>query len=172
MKRITFQTNDPELLDFLQSLGHKRSVVLCALLRDCLEKNEGYLPARIMAETGFTYKKPTRSTPVRKKSVSYAKPKTARHEQAQTVKKNVSQDVVPAITPEVIPSQPVIETPTQVPVPPEVTPVQAPTITPEPMPSDMRQDSSGDDDNYVSKTGPVITNPETVLKGLSSFGIF
>lgn len=55
-EKLSFQVDDPELLDFIYSLGRERSKIINFLLKECMEEGDGYVPLRIMAATGFSYK--------------------------------------------------------------------------------------------------------------------
>lgn len=73
MGKYKFQSDDEEVIRFLDSLGRKRSVVLNSLIKYVLEENDGYLPPAVMADTGFTYKKASTLS-----NVSKNKPKKAK----------------------------------------------------------------------------------------------
>lgn len=77
MGKYKFQSDDEEVIRFLDSLGRKRSVVLNSLIKYVLEENDGYLPPAVMADTGFTYKKASTLSNVSKnkpKKVKVTKP--------------------------------------------------------------------------------------------------
>lgn len=151
MSILKFQLDDPELLDFVYSLGRKRSKILELLLRECMEEGGGYVPLRIMAATGFSYKGKKiikRSSAEQKQSVperkAYYKEEThTKVPQKTEEKENKQTNYEP-------------ETVTE----PEVTTNVA--ETPHEKPNESEQ-------TYVSKA-PTIDNPE-LLKGLSAFGM-
>ena len=146
MARLSFQIDDPELLDFVYSLGRERSKVLRLLLRDCMEEGGGYVPPRVMAETGFSYKgkKAMKGSSAKREKGSVKKPtynKERTHTKIQKAKEDVVADHVESVPEPQIEAEVVTETKT---------------------------DAVSDDVTYVSHA-PEIKNKELVMKGLSGF---
>lgn len=149
MAKLSFRVDDPELLDFIYSLGRSRSNVIIALLRDCMEEGGGYVPPRIMAETGFSYKN---KKPIKMTGSSVKRNTTKVHVASQTMEQSVSKEPDVTLNKE--------ETPL----------VAAPPVTtesePEPEPEPIQEDAKND---YVS-SAPKISNTNLVMAGLSTFG--
>lgn len=153
MTILRFQTDDPELLAFIRSLGRKRSDVICELLKECMNEGGGYVPPRIMAATGFHYRKGAyvyedmeerprvRVVPVVKKT----------HRPAKTAVevKEVKTEAPEAET---------TETPE----------AEAPETPEAPETSETSEEPEAD---YAS-SGPEIKNKELVMNGLAAFGGF
>lgn len=154
MRKLTFQVDDPELLDFVYSLGRKRSEIICLLLRACMDEGGGYVPLRIMAATGFSYKGKKivkRSSADQKQSV----PERKSHNKEETHTK------VPQKAEENENKQTNYEPETVAePEQKEVTTGAAETA---------HEENNEPEQTYVSKA-PKIENPE-LLKGLSAFGM-
>lgn len=151
MGKLVFQTDDPELLDFVYSLGRERSKVICALLRECMEEGGGYIPPRIMAATGFSYK--NKKAIKKTGTVTTSKPKQSPKRQKPLYKEEPV--VVPAPAPveepkEVISKEPDAEEVVE-PVKNEHNPI------------------TGDEEFYVS-SAPKIQNAGLVMAQLSAFG--
>lgn len=143
MGKLVFQTDDPELLDFVYSLGRERSKVICALLRECMEEGGGYIPPRIMAATGFSYK--NKKAIKKTGTVTTSKPKQPPKRQKPLYK----------------------EEPVVVPAP---APVKEPEFVKEPEPIKNEQNqTTGDEESYVS-SAPKIQNAGLVMAQLSAFG--
>ena len=145
MKKLSFRVDDPELLDFIYSLGRERSKIICMLLRDCMEEGGGYVPPRVMAATGFSYKgkkaihglsatKPVRAT----KKVLYK-------EASQTRKVNKKAE--------------------QIEQKEEKEPVREPISDQEAAPEATLEPEA----TYVS-SAPEIKNKSLVMSGLAAFG--
>lgn len=168
MGKLSFQTDDPELLDFVYSLGRERSKIICALLRDCMEEGDGYVPPRIMAVTGFSYKnkksikRAGKDITSKPKQVS-KRPKHLHKEETASVQQDVTTDdeeKKPDVTMQV-PAQEASE-PMPEPVPtPEPVPIQEPVTS--------EQAASDNEESYVS-SAPKINNTGFIMAGLSAFG--
>lgn len=162
MGKLSFQTDDPELLDFVYSLGRERSKIICALLRDCMEEGDGYVPPRIMAVTGFSYKnkksikRAGKDITSKPKQVS-KRPKHLHKEETVSVQQDVTTDneeKKPDVTMQV-PAQEASE-----PMP-EPVPASAPVVS--------EQAASDNEESYVS-SAPKINNTGFIMAGLSAFG--
>lgn len=162
MGKLSFQTDDPELLDFVYSLGRERSKIICALLRDCMEEGDGYVPPRIMAVTGFSYKnkkyikRAGKDITSKPKQVS-KRPKRLHKEETASVQHDVTTDdeeKKPDVTMQV-PAQEASE------------PMPEPVPTPAPVVSE--QAASDNEESYVS-SAPKINNTGFIMAGLSAFG--
>lgn len=162
MGKLSFQTDDPELLDFVYSLGRERSKIICALLRDCMEEGDGYVPPRIMAVTGFSYKnkkyikRAGKDITSKPKQVS-KRPKHLHKEETASVQQDVTTDNEEK-KPDVIMQVPAQEAPE---------PMPEPVPTPEPVVSE--QAASDNEESYVS-SAPKINNTGFIMAGLSAFG--
>ena len=149
MARLTFyiDDNDTELIEFVQSFGHFRSRIINVLLQDCLQEGDGYVPLRIMQETGFSYK----GKQVNKKPVVKAKTKSVTQDRQEVQK--AAHDIQPTHEAQQVkqPEHAVVEAEPQ-------------DITPTPQPEDNT------DKNDYASSAPTI-NKDLVMAGLSAFGI-
>lgn len=156
MEKLSFRVDDPEILDFVYSLGRERSKIICQLLRDCMEEGDGYVPTRVMAATGFSYK--NKKSIKKTGTVTNSKPKQSPKRQKPLYKEEPV--VAPAPAPleeqkEVISKEP--ET------------VKEPELVKEPEPVRNEQSTTGDEESYVS-SAPKIQNAGLVMAQLSAFG--
>lgn len=150
MEKITFQTDDPEIIAFLYSLGRSRSKVLNQLIRDCMDDGCGYVSPRIMAETGFSYKNKKPVVPSSQRKRCYV---------TSSFSKKPKKAVTRATEPKPIAKSLVIE-PTPDPAP-DVEPIEKIQETPV-------INNATEQDNTK---GPHISNPGMIAAGLASFGI-
>lgn len=162
MGKLSFQTDDPELLDFVYSLGRERSKIICALLRDCMDEGDGYVPPRIMAVTGFSYKnkkyikRAGKDITSKPKQVS-KRPKHLHREETASVQQDVTTDNEEK-KPDVIMQVPAQEATEPM---PEPVPITEPVVS--------EQAASDNEESYVS-SAPKINNTGFIMAGLSAFG--
>lgn len=162
MGKLSFQTDDPELLDFVYSLGRERSKIICALLRDCMDEGDGYVPPRIMAVTGFSYKnkksikRAGKDITSKPKQVS-KRPKHLYKEETASIQQDVTTDDEEK-KPDVTMQVPVQEAPEPM---PEPVPTTEPVVP--------EQAASDNEESYVS-SAPKINNTGFIMAGLSAFG--
>ena len=173
-ERLSFQVDDPELLDFIYSLGRERSKIINFLLKECMEEGDGYVPLRIMAATGFSYKN--------KKAVKRTN-KSSDTESNEPIK---SQETMPQ---DVI--EPIVSVVSVLELEPESKPKPEPRIEPtsiinEPVTSaksesitaSLEQESAVSkpvaslepESTYVS-SAPKIQNADRLRAGLAGFGL-
>lgn len=148
-EKLSFRVDDPELLEFVYSLGRERSKVICALLRECMEEGGGYVSPRIMAATGFSYKN---KKPIKGSGTSERKKLANAPTQRSAPPKKLSM-------------QPVKEEPKVVEQVQEE-PQSVPNLPPEPVTADEPLTADG----QVS-SAPKISNPAMIAAGLSAFSI-
>ena len=153
MGKVTFLTDDPTVLEFLETLGRKKSLIVNQLILDCIEDGDGYVTPRIMAETGFHYRKP----------VSLKKSKSVKKSKTPTVKKQKPWSVnnKEELNSEDIKTNENIVTKTI-----EVKPI----IQEEPMIIEATQEEI-QDKNVANDNAPQIANSEMIFAGLASFGL-
>jgi hypothetical protein len=155
MEKLSFQVTDPELLDFIYSLGRERSKIICHLLKECMEEGDGYVPPRIMAATGFSYKNKKH---IKKSGViSVAAPRkpkkpTPLNKEETRSRKDVEEKSIALVEPEFAPVPPKTVVEQAVQTEPAVTTVQEPDAN----------------DGYVSSAPKA--NASLVMRGLAAFG--
>jgi hypothetical protein len=159
MEKLTFRVDDPEVLEFIYSLGRERSKVICQLIRDCMDEGGGYVPPRIMAATGFSYK--NKKSIKRTGTVVTSKPSRPLKQQ-----KSPNKEAIKTVTQTEETKQPV-----------SAEPEAAISVTPEPIISSEHIESKPaepaetpkDEETYVS-SAPKINNSGLIMAGLSAFG--
>ena len=87
-ERYTFITDNQDVIEFIRTLGRKRSKVIEQLLLDCMEDGQGFVSSRIMYETGFSYSKKVRKNQNKVKKHSFKKPNNTNTEDKKDLVKN------------------------------------------------------------------------------------
>lgn len=149
MKGYRIQTEDEEVIKLLDSLGRKRSEVLTSLLKNMLEKYDGYLPPYVMAETGCMYT-PDSFTPT-KKSTKNSNNLLKKSPKTNKTSIDTSDEDVEVV----------IEKPVNTEI------VENPTVK-----ETVEETNVTTEIDVVTDDGtPNITNPDLIFAGLSAFGI-